>query len=231
MTKEIELIENHNLRMEYIDRVEVLDRVGKLHLLPKSIVATTSMVADFYKVPQQAIYSLVHDHKGEIVSDGYRTVKSKDLVNRMDTPSSEEGVSIERVKGGYVINGIHKLSYSSVGVFPKRAILRIGMLLRDSEVAKEVRTLLLNKYEDKPFYTPPVRTYTEEDAMLLDIVNGSTKEDRALALGSYKHFKDGQLTSMENHLTLVENQFGALVKNLGKLVDANKDNLMLLERK
>lgn len=29
-------------------------------------------------------------------------------------------------------------------LFPKRAILRVGMLLRDSEVAKEVRTQLLN---------------------------------------------------------------------------------------
>ena len=31
-----------------------------------------------------------------------------------------------------------------IRVFPRRAILRIGMLLRDSAVAKEVRTQLLN---------------------------------------------------------------------------------------
>lgn len=33
---------------------------------------------------------------------------------------------------------------ASAYLFPKRAILRVGMLLRDSEVAKEVRTQLLN---------------------------------------------------------------------------------------
>ena len=39
-----------------------------------------------------------------------------------------------------------KLVVPNVGIilFPKRAILRMGMLLRDSEVAKEVRTQLLN---------------------------------------------------------------------------------------
>ena len=35
-------------------------------------------------------------------------------------------------------------------LFPKRAILRIGMLLRDSEIAKEVRTQLLNAFENAP---------------------------------------------------------------------------------
>ncbi|MCC2363915.1 Bro-N domain-containing protein [Bacillus cereus] len=41
-------------------------------------------------------------------------------------------------------------------LFPKRAILRVGMLLRDSEVAKEVRTQLLNIKENT---VTDVKTY------------------------------------------------------------------------
>lgn len=51
-----------------------------------------------------------------------------------------------------------------VKVFPKRAILRIGMLLRDSEVAKEVRTQLLNTFEHS---TDEQKTFEIDEEMRL----------------------------------------------------------------
>lgn len=42
----------------------------------------------------------------------------------------------------------HTLKYASqFTIIPRRALLRIGMLLRDSEAASQVRTMLLNKEE------------------------------------------------------------------------------------
>ena len=46
-----------------VNRVEVLDKVKDLLLLPELEMATTSQVADFYEVPMQAIKSLVTDKK------------------------------------------------------------------------------------------------------------------------------------------------------------------------
>ncbi|MGE1009234.1 hypothetical protein [Bacillus cereus] len=52
----------------------------------------------------------------------------------------------EIVKLPLTLDSMKELGIGKVGsnIFPKRAILRVGMLLRDSEVAKEVRTQLLN---------------------------------------------------------------------------------------
>ena len=77
-------------------------------------------------------------------------------------------------------------------LFPRRAILRVGMLLRDSKVAKEVRTQLLN-IEEKTDETTKLKDITEEDRLLLEIGKASalgTKEDLNVAWRKYNDFKD-----------------------------------------
>ena len=62
-----------------MNRVEVLDKVKDLLLLPELEMATTSQVADFYEVPMQAIKSLVTDKKDELTADGYITKYGKEI--------------------------------------------------------------------------------------------------------------------------------------------------------
>ena len=50
-----------------------------------------------------------------------------------------------------------------IKAFSKRAVLRIGMLLRDSKVAKEVRTQLLNTFEEAPAEAKTVNINEELD--------------------------------------------------------------------
>lgn len=60
-----------------------------------------------------------------------------------------------------------------VNLFPKRAILRVGMLLRDSEVAKEIRTRLLDIVHDAKEESPEivqniVQEMDEEKQLMLE---------------------------------------------------------------
>lgn len=208
------LITNPALRSQYIDRVEVLDRVNTLVLLPNSTIATTQMVAEFYNVDQQAIYSVLYDHKSEIQSDGYRTVKSSDLINRIDSPSSKEGVSVKRIKGGYLVNDTHKISYSKIGIFTKRAILRIGMLLRDSLVAREVRTCLLNGFEKQVM----ISRVDEEDKLLLDIIKADGHMEIALSVGAYKKYKDNQIETLQEITETQNERYNLVMEKLGEIV-------------
>ena len=50
MRKEEELLEQKELREKVIDRLEVLDNVGEILLLPNTEFATTEMIAKYYKV-------------------------------------------------------------------------------------------------------------------------------------------------------------------------------------
>ncbi|PEK10541.1 hypothetical protein CN683_26725 [Bacillus toyonensis] len=138
MSVTIEVIDNKIERDKLVERVEVLDKVKQLFLLPELEMATTQQVADFYGINKRVIDNLVLKNKDEITGDGYKIVNGKDLAVIL-----KRVAKIENMKGYVFIDG-NKVGYGSNGLFPKRAILRIGMLLRDSEVAKEVRTRLLN---------------------------------------------------------------------------------------
>jgi hypothetical protein len=111
--------------------------------LPDIQLATTQQVADFYEVDVTAIRMIVNRNRDEIESDGYSTWKMKDFLgsNKMLCPK------ITSYRGHFEVefsNGqTENFNQKGIGLFTRRAILRVGMLLRDSEIAKEVRTQLL----------------------------------------------------------------------------------------
>lgn len=118
------LIESANARSAHMGRIDVLERVGTLALLPDGATATQQQVADYFSVPLDTLRSLVEDHRAELEGNGafipagpeYRLFRSQNSFGR-GRPSL---------------------------CFPKRAILNVGMLLRDSDVAKSVRRYLLD---------------------------------------------------------------------------------------
>lgn len=132
------------LRNQYIGRVEVLEKVKELFLIPELEVMTVKQVAEFYEVDVDAIKRCYQRNKSEIDTDGTMVLS----INLL----TEHFVPLEKDKGGttYKLSNEVSIKIPNRGTtaFSKRAILRIGMLLRDSEVAKEVRTQLLNTFEN-----------------------------------------------------------------------------------
>lgn len=135
--EEVELLENRDLRESLMEHCEVLEKVKQLLLLPGTEYATVKQVAEFYVVDELSIQKICVRHKEELQEDGMSNKKYTDFLIGQD-------VQLETVKGKVILhfkNG-ENFEFPNRGakVFPRRAILRIGMLLRDSEVAKEVRT-------------------------------------------------------------------------------------------
>ncbi|HHT7238489.1 TPA: hypothetical protein ACTZ5V_003570 [Bacillus cereus] len=141
-----EVISLKDKRDNLVERVEVLVRVKQLLLLPGENMATLNQVAEFYGVENTALTNLITDHRGELESDGYVVLSGKDLVSAL-----KDATKIEK-RGSYTVTmrtgEIYKFSSNKNSLFPKKAILRVGMLLRDSEVAKKVRAQLLNTEEN-----------------------------------------------------------------------------------
>ena len=123
----------------------------------------------------------------ELLSDGMITLSGKETKEKLGS----DNMSTQNFGGYFELNGI-KMNNRSNTLFPRRAILRVGMLLRDSKVAKEVRTQLLN-IEEKTDETTKLKDITEEDRLLLEIGKASalgTKEDLNVAWRKYNDFKD-----------------------------------------
>ena len=151
-TKEqVQLLENEELREQLIGRIEVLDTVGDLLLLDTLEMATVEQVAKYYDTEVGTIKMCVSNNRREIDLDGY-VVQTKDelLSKNILLKTKRGGFDILNNEGEVVASGSNK----GIALFPKRAILRVGMLLRDSEVAEELRTQLLNlvdnTYDENP---------------------------------------------------------------------------------
>lgn len=128
------LVESPSARARYADRVDVLDKVGGLVLLPDNTHATTDQVAAFYEVPLKTIESLVKANAAELEANGRRVLRGEDL---RDFATSY----------GKVTNLVINPKARSLALFSRKAILNVGQLLTGSKVAKRVRQYLLTVEE------------------------------------------------------------------------------------
>ena len=139
-----DLINNINEREIIMneERLDVLDKVKELVFMKGTEYMTTQMVADYYKVSYEAIKSLVSRHKEELTQNGYKLVSGKELKEILVSCS----MKLTNKKGYFECNG-EKFANRSNGLFNKRSILNVGMLLEKSPIAEQVRTLLLDNHE------------------------------------------------------------------------------------
>ena len=90
---------------------------------------TKKMIADFYEVEERTIERYLESHEQELKHNGYFLCKGK-LLKEL------------KLQFATVINVGSKTTI--VGLFNFRAFLNIGMLLSESEKAKQVRSLILD---------------------------------------------------------------------------------------
>jgi restriction system protein len=144
---ETDLLESRELRDSVMDRVHVLDKIKALSLLSDGVHMTTQLVANYFEVGEAIIRQLVHRHRSELTSNGMRVVRGADL---REFESDNMSLSTES-----------RQARRSLMLYPRRAVLNIAMLLRDSNVARQVRTYLLDTEEAnrRPQPTPPVDNF------------------------------------------------------------------------
>lgn len=183
MNTNTNLVTNKELREELIGKVEVLDKVGTLLLLDELDMATVEMVAEYYGVTVEVVKMCVKNNRDEIENDGYKVWKKLDFneskINLLSSTKTNFTVGL----------GESELVVSNRGIalFPKRAILRIGMLLRDSEVAKEVRTQLLNVVEVVKENNDEMLTQEidKEKQLYMNIMFATNETERAIAINEH----------------------------------------------
>ncbi|MEV3051584.1 hypothetical protein ABNE24_12410 [Paenibacillus larvae] len=120
-------------------------------MLPDDVNTSMELAAEFYEVSRQTIKSLIHDNREELESDGLRVLTGSELGSLKELSVISKNVP-------------------SFTIIPRRAVLRIGMLLRDSQVARSVRDHLLNiEEEHKANYDDPGLLHFKKEAYMIEI--------------------------------------------------------------
>ena len=189
------LLESRSMRDSLADRVDVLNKVKGLAMLQDDIHATTEQVANYYEVNQSVIKMTITNHRNELESDGIRVLKGfelKDFVSKIILPTNTGISSMTR----------------SMTLIPRRAILRIGMLLRDSEVAKQVRNYLLNVEETARTEAPSII----EKAIL------KTESDLLLASAKWQVMAAQEIIDVKQRLEITEQILSNTVERTDNIV-------------
>lgn len=150
------LIESVTLRQKLCteENTAILERIGNLITLPETGSATVEQIAMFYIVSVETIKTIVKRHHDELEQDGYRVFTREEL--------------------GDIPTEFFHFKSRFIAIFPRKAILRIGMLLVNSEVAKLVRCYLLAIEEQS------VIANTNQ-ALLMKIADQLTEQAQKLA--------------------------------------------------
>lgn len=194
--EEKQLLEDRVLRDKCVGRFEVLGKVKRLLFLPGTEFQTVRQVSDYYEVGDEAIVAIYTRHQSELLEDGMCMKSYKDFL-------SLQYESLETVKGKSIFHFTNEnelvIPNRGIKIFPRRAILRIGMLLRDSEVAKEIRTQLLN-IEEKT--SNEIKSYDldEERGLMLSVGMAVASGDaNAVAIASTNliAFKNRHIQKLE----------------------------------
>ena len=160
---ELDLFNDRKMRDELSKRIDILDKVKEL--LIHTDCATLNQVADFYEVDSETVKKAYQRNKDEIDLDGVEVKNYNYFLTGQDC-------TIKKLVGkstiGYVDGDEITIPNRGINVFPRRAILRIGMLLRDSKVAKEIRTQLLN-IEEKTSTEIKIQDINEEQKLMLEV--------------------------------------------------------------
>lgn len=169
------LVENRELREEVISRIEVLEQVKNVLTLESTDFSTVKLAAEYYEVEIKALEKTIERNRRELEEDGLRLYKNKEIKEMLETVENTKNLQIPS---------------RGLTLIPKRALLRIGMLLRDSEVARKVRELLLKEYPElyaelSKGNTIRFKRYEEEIGNYLEFSFGKENVKRQVRCGKY----------------------------------------------
>jgi hypothetical protein len=143
---ELALTESPSLRAQYADRVDALDKVKALSLLPDGTHIDLPMIARYYEVAEDAIESVIRRNREELEANGFQVLKGRAYRDFASVNLTDANPNAR-----------------SITLFTRRAILNVGQMLTESGVARAVRTYLLDVEELAP---PEIRTEALERATL-----------------------------------------------------------------
>lgn len=174
---EIILTESRTLRDNYVFKDSVLERVKAVPVLAGTLEVTAEMASNFYEVPYETVKTILKRHRGEFNEYGETRVL--------------RGAALAQIR--WSVQDEPTMQKTSVlTLISRRGLLRIGMLLTESEVARSVRSYLLN-----------VEQIASKEQRAWSMEREVSKRERRRLTDAVQTFGDGNTFAYANYTNLV----------------------------
>ncbi|MGZ2360216.1 hypothetical protein LRE75_26660 [Streptomyces sp. 372A] len=196
MPTEVALLESRALRVEQMGRVDALDKVKCLVMLPDGIHVRTEGVARYFEVSTRAVRRLTDRHQTELSENGMRVLRGSDLRDFHSDMLSLWGGQQEES---------YPQAVTQLRLYTRRTVLNVAMLLRDSDVARCVRTYLLDAEQDlRAGYASLEHRVTRVESHLAGV--GTALQELGPVLSRMSH----RLDSLDRRLEATHQVVGAM---------------------
>ena len=168
---------------------------------------TTKMLADFYDVDVRTVKRYLDNHSEELRQNGYQVLKGSKLkafkeqfghIIAGDLSSFEQrDINVPLLDESPINSGKANLKMKELGIFDFRAFLNLGMLLVESDRAKELRSrildIVLDTIHQKLGGSTKYINQRDEDFFLALLKEPTYRKDftsalnDCLAMGNYKY--------------------------------------------
>ena len=253
------LIDDRDMRDRNVRRTEVLDKVKEIIRLPGFKPIPSILVAEYYGVSNETIRWYYNKYRDEFDRDGTKVIPVTEFKSL--NVDKHNVLKTWNIRGCFCImlnNGMEvRIPNTGIRCFSKRALLRFGMLLCDSEVAKRVRTALLNIIMETEEQAPEIVTdevsninaeieesrsmeiaeQAEEQTLLLDVGKAFATGDIMVfgqAATKLVAFKNRIIATQQNTIKSLETSNTALMETNNTLTETNQmlreSNALLAEK-
>lgn len=205
--------------------IHILESVKDILTIANTDLITVQMGADYFEVTERRIRQVIKEINEELQENGLKMYNKENFLKEIKLPlrnnKQMNGKSILTFNDGY------ELIFPNRGMYlmTKRTLLNIGMLLRDSEIAKELRKRILDIVHDAENGNGNIDTIVNEideetrlkvdyvDAMMsgdlvkMNEINAKLfelKNKRILELEKESKHKSGVIEGLAENITLAE---------------------------
>lgn len=137
-----DILEKEELRQEILNNnrsLNIMNKYKTITTINNMEYETLDRVAEYFEVDYECIKKLVQNNKLELIKNGLLILKGKEtrelLLRENNSPHNYKG---------YFISDNRKFNNKSNTLVNKRCFLNIAMLLRDSKVAQDIRSKILD---------------------------------------------------------------------------------------
>lgn len=137
-----DILEKEELRQDILNNNKSLDIMNKyktITTINNTEYETLDRVAKYFEVDYECIKKLVQNNKRELIKNGLLILKGKETREFL----GGDNISLHNYKG-YFISDNRKFNNRSNTLVNKRCFLNMAMLLRDSNIAQEIRCKMLD---------------------------------------------------------------------------------------
>lgn len=199
-SNEMILLESKTMRDQHVYMDHVLEKVKIIPKLPNTLEVTLQMAATYYEVPVNTVRTIIKRHRDEFNDyEELRLLKGKSLKEFKALVQDEPSLK----------------TLNSIQVLNRRGLLRIGMLLTESEVAKSIRNYLLN-----------IEEVSTEQQKQWAVEREISKRERRMLTDSIQEFYQGALKAGYEYSTFTnlvyKIVFDSTAKQLKEMYELDK---------